>query len=142
MREQGPRMMEYVDQICRKTTDKGLIIDVEKIERPARYRDGAVVAPLDFEPDEFCGVWFVKFGMAVNGRFAVFRLDLGQSRFRFMGAGDVRHPEGISKNQAEVKRDELIEALDERFGPENANTAATTSIEAMKIWQRLWPVKR
>ena len=50
-----------------------------------------------------------------------------------MAESDVRHPHGIRKNEAEVKRDELIEALDERFGPEHVNTAATTTIEAMQI---------
>ena len=82
----------------------------------------------------------MKVGLALNQRFAVHKLDLGQARFRFMAESDVRHPHGIRKNEAEVKRDELIEALDERFGPEHVNTAATTTIEAMQIWQRLWPL--
>jgi hypothetical protein len=84
----------------------------------------------------------VQFGIALNRRFDVHRLDLGQARFRFMVESDVQHPEGIRKNEAEVKRDELIEALDQRFGPEHVNTAATTSIEAMQIWQRLWPCEK
>ena len=56
-----------------------------------------------------------------------------------MAAADVRHPEAIKKNAAEVKRDDLIEALDERFGPDQVNIAGTSKIDAMQIWQRLWP---
>ena len=98
-----------------------------------------VATPVDFEVDEFSGVWFVQLGVALNRRFAVFRRDLGQARFRFKTESDVRHPVGIRKNQAEVKRDELIEALDQRFGSDRVNTAASTSFEAIQIWQRLWP---
>lgn len=129
-------MKSYVDEICEKTAKNGRPVEVG---RSKGYSDGAVVAPLDFELDEFCGVWFVQFGVALNRRFAVHRLDLGQARFRFMAEGEVQHPEGIKKNEAEVKRDDLIEALDQRFGLEHVNTAATTSIEAMQIWRRLWP---
>jgi hypothetical protein len=84
-------------------------------------------------------VWFVQFGIAVSRRFAVYRRDLGQARFRFSTVSDVRHPNGISKNEAEVERDKLVEALDQRFGAANVYTAATNTIEAMQIWQRLWP---
>ncbi|MGC2594542.1 MAG: hypothetical protein WA425_21755, partial [Xanthobacteraceae bacterium] len=129
----------YVNEICEKTAANGFAIEVERIKLPSGYRDGAVVAPLDFEPDEFCGVWFVQFGLAINRKFAVHRLDLGQARFRYMAAADVRHPEAIKKNAAEVKRDDLIEALDERFGPDQVNIAGTSKIDAMQIWQRLWP---
>ena len=135
-------MKDYVDQVCQTTATDGLTIEVRTISLPGGYRDGAVVAPLGFEPDEFCGVWFVEFGLALNKKFAVYRLDLGQARFRFKTESDVRYPEGIRKNQAEVKRDELIEAFDERFGPDQVNTAATNATEAMQIWSRLWPCKR
>jgi hypothetical protein len=128
-------MKSYVDEICEKTVKNGIAIEVG---RSKGYSDGAVVAPLDFEIDEFCGAWFVRFAVALNQRFAVHRLDLGQARFRIMVENEVQHPEGIRKNEAEVKRDELIEALDQRFGPEHVYTAATTSIEAMQICQRLW----
>jgi hypothetical protein len=128
-------MKKYVDEICRKAASQGTLIEVEKIQ----YRDGAVVAPLDFELDEFSGVWFVQFAVAVNRKLGVFTLDLGQARFRFGAAGDVSHPEAITKNQALVKRDELIEALDQRFGANQVNTAASSSMEAMEICQRLWP---
>lgn len=132
-------MKAYVDEICRWTATNGLMVDLGGISLSRGYQDGVVVAPVDFELDEFSGVWFVQLGVALNRRFAVFRRDLGQARFRFKTEFDVRHPEAISKNQAEVRRDELIEALDQRFGPERVNTAATTSFEAMQIWQRLWP---
>lgn len=132
-------MSTYVDDICRVTGTNGLPIEVGRIPLSRGYRDGAVVAPLDFEIDEFSGIWFVKFGVAINQRFSVHRLDLGHARFRFIAESAVRHPAGIRKNEAEVKRDELIEALDRRFGPDNVNTAATIAIEAMQIWQRLWP---
>jgi hypothetical protein len=135
-------MRDYVDDVCERTATNGLIVRVETISLPGGYRDGVVVAPLDFELDEFCGIWFVQFGVALNRRFAVHRLDLGQARFRFMVESEVRYPGAISKNQAEVKRDELIEALDERFGPDHVNTAPSTAIEAMKIWQRLWPCEK
>jgi hypothetical protein len=132
-------MKNYLNEISARTAAKGLVIDVEKISLSSGYRDGVVVAPLDFEPDEFCGVWFVQFGIAVSRRFAVYRRDLGQARFRFSTVSDVRHPNGISKNEAEVERDKLVEALDQRFGAANVNTAATNTIEEMQIWQRLWP---
>jgi hypothetical protein len=132
-------MKGYVDEICEKTAKNGIVIEVG---RSKAYSDGAVVAPLDFEIDEFCGVWFVQFGVALDQRFAVYRLDLGQARFRMMVESDVQHPEGINKNEAAVKRDKLIEALDQRFGPEHVYAAATTSIEAMQICQRLWPCEK
>ena len=135
-------MRSYVDEVCKRTATYGLVIEVGRIPLSRSYRDGAVVAPVDFEIDEFSGIWFVKFGVALSQRFAVYRLDLGHARFRFMTESDLRHPEGIRKNEAEVKRDELIEALDQRFGPEHVNTAATTAIEAMQIWQRLWPCEK
>jgi hypothetical protein len=132
-------MREYVDKICDMTATNGVVIDLGRISLSRGYHDGAVVTPLDFELDKFSGIWFVQFGVALNRRFAVFRLDLGQARFRFTTESDVRDPEAITKNEAEVKRDELIEALDQRFGSEYVNTAASTRIEAMQIWQRLWP---
>jgi hypothetical protein len=132
-------MREYIEKICEKTTSQGRIVEIERISIPGGYRDGAVMAPLGFEVDEFCGVWCVQFGLALSRRFAVHTLELGQARFRFSGEGDVQYPGAIRKNQAEVKRDELIEALDDRFGSENVNIAATSLIEAMRIWQRLWP---
>ena len=132
-------MKSYVREICEKTATNGLMIDLGRISLSRGYQDGVVVTPVDFEVDEFSGVWFVQLGVALNRRFAVFRRDLGQARFRFKTESDVRHPVGIRKNQAEVKRDELIEALDQRFGSDRVNTAASTSFEAIQIWQRLWP---
>ena len=70
---------------------------------------------------------------------AVHTLDLGQARFRFSGADDVQYPDAIRKNQAEVKRDELIEALDQRFGRDCVNTGATSVEEDKQICQRIWP---
>lgn len=132
-------MKTYIDDVCEQTARDGLAIEVDKITLPGGYSDGAVVAPLDYELDEFTGVWLVQFGIAVARRFAVHTLDLGQARFRARGANDIPHPEAITKNQAAVKRDELIEALDQRFGTEHVSVAAGTAIEAMQIWQRLWP---
>jgi len=125
-------MKSYVDEICEKTAKDGTMVDGP---------NGAVVAPLDFEIDEFSGVWFVQFGIALNQRFAVHRLDLGQARFRITVESEVQYPGGIRKNEAEVKRDELIEALDQRFGSQHVNAAAATSEEAMQICQRRWPRK-
>jgi hypothetical protein len=129
----------YVDEVCNDCATNGAPIVMARISLPRGYHDGVVVAPLDFEPDEFCGVWFVQFGLAVDGKVIVRRLDLGQARFRYTGANDVQYPGAIRKNDAEVKRDDLIEALDQRFGPDHVNTAALSAIEAMQIWQRLWP---
>lgn len=126
-------MKAFVDEVCKDCAENGVVIATDKISLVVGYRAGAVVAPLEFEPDEFCGVWFVQIGLAVNGKFIVRRLDLGQARFRFASAADVRHPEGIRKNEAEVKRDDLIEALDQRFGRDHVNTAASTPTEAMQI---------
>jgi len=126
-------MKRYLDKIYESTAKTGAVI-----EGP----NGAVVGPLDFEVDEFCGTWFVKFGLALNQRFAMHRLDLGQARFRIMVESDVQHPGGITKNEAEVKRDKLIEALDLRFGVDHVYTAATTIVEGMQICQRLWPHKK
>lgn len=131
---------EYVDDVCKSTASSGTAIDSEKCE--ISYRDGALVAPLAYEMDEFSGTWFVQFGIALGRRFRLHRLDLGQARFRFSGAADVRHPEAIRKNEAEVKRDNLIEALDRRFGANQVNTAATSPENAMVICQRLWPCQR
>jgi hypothetical protein len=83
-------MKDYVDQVCEGCAANGVAIATARISVPGGYRDGAVVAPLNFEPDEFCGIWFVQFGLAANGKFVVRRLDLGQARFRFTGADDVR----------------------------------------------------
>ena len=130
-------MKAYVDVVCKECAAAGAPIAMARIPFP--YHDGAVIAPLDFETDEFCGAWFVQFGLAFEGKFIVRRLDLGQARFRFSGADDVPHPEGIRPNQAQVRRDDLIDALDQRFGPEHVNTAPTTKIEAEQIWQRIWP---
>ena len=49
-------MREYVKEICEKTARTGFAVLVDRINLPSGYRDGAVVAPLDFEPDEFCGI--------------------------------------------------------------------------------------
>jgi hypothetical protein len=87
-------------------------------------------------------MWFVQFGLAVDGKFSFHRLDLGQARFRFQGESDVPYPNAIRKNDAEVKRDDLIEALDWRFGMDFVNSTARTQIEAMQICQRLWPCDR
>ena len=132
-------MKAYVDEVAEDCAANGAPVATARIAMSGGYRDGAVVAPLGFEPDEFCGVWFVQFGLAIEGRFVVRRLDLGQARFRYASESDVRYPGAIRKNEAEVKRDNLIEALDERFGPDNVNTAAQTAIEAMQIWRRQWP---
>jgi hypothetical protein len=132
-------MKDYVAEICEMTATNGLMIDLGRISLSRGYQDGVVVAPVDYELDDFSGVWFVQLGVALNRRFAVFRLDLGQARIRIDTEFDVRHPEGLTKNEAEVKRDQLIEALDQRFGSERVNTAASTPFEAMQIWQRLWP---
>jgi hypothetical protein len=132
-------MKAYVDKVCKDCAANGAPVAMVRIAVPSGYSDGAVVAPLGFEPDEFCGVWFVQFGLTIEGRFVVRRLDLGQARFRFTTESDVLYPGAIRKNDAEVKRDNLIEALDERFGRNHVNTAAQTAIEAMQIWQRLWP---
>jgi hypothetical protein len=132
-------MKDYVDQVCEDCAANGVAIAMDRISVPRGYRDGAVVAPLDYEDDEFCGLWFVQFGLAVNQRFMICRLDLGQARFRFSGANDVQYPEAIRENEAKVKRDNLIEAFDQRFGPDHVNTAASTAIEAKQIWERLWP---
>jgi hypothetical protein len=94
-------MKSYVDEICEKTAKNGIVIEGGL----GGYSDGAVLTPLDFELDEFCGVWFVQICVALNRRFAVHRLDLGQARFRIMVESEVQHPEGISKNEALVKRD-------------------------------------
>jgi hypothetical protein len=131
-------MKDYVDDVCNQCAASGA--PVIKTNAPGGYHDGAVVAPLGFEPDEFCGVWFVQFGLAVDGKFIVRRLDLGQARFRY--ASDVSYPGAIRKNEAEVKRDDLIEALDRRFGKDRVNIAAQTPVEAMQIWQRQWPIER
>jgi hypothetical protein len=133
-----PPMKDYVEDICENTAKNGLMINLGRIVPPASDHNGAVVAPLNFEVDEFSGIWFVEFGVALNGRFAIFRLDLGQARFRSTTVSDVRHPDGIRKNEAEVKRDQLIEALDQRFGSARVHAAAS-SIEATLIWKRLWP---
>ena len=58
------------------------------------------------------------------------------------GADDVAYPGAIRRDEAEVKRGDLIEALDERFGPNDVNTAARTKEEAMEICNRLWPPER
>jgi hypothetical protein len=133
-----PTMKDYVDRVCKATAANGRPISAASIPGGV-YRDGALVAPLGFEMDEFCGIWFVQFGLAVDRRFAVHTLDLGQARFRFSGANDVQYPGAIRKNQAEVKRDELIEALDQRFGADRVNIAGTSVEEAMQICQRIWP---
>jgi hypothetical protein len=137
-------MKAHVDAACKDCVANGAAIAMAQI--PVRYRDGAVVAPLRWEPDEFCGVWFVRYGLAVNGRFVVRRLDLGQARFRFACEGDVQHPEGVRPNTAEVRRDALIEALDQRFGPDHVHIYCTPSCtsssdtQAMQVCQRLWPL--
>lgn len=128
-------MKVYVDDVCMACAAKGATVVT------GAGRDGAVVTPLSFEVDEFSGVWFVEFGLATEGRFSVYRLDLGQARFRFSGAVDVAHPDAIRRDQAEAKRGDLIEALDRRFGPDHVNTAAQTPTEAEQIWKRLWPCK-
>lgn len=130
---------DYVKDVCNQCAQKGAVIAVERIVSPAHYRDGALVMPLDYEPDEFCGMWFVQFALALNERFVVRRLDLGQAKFRFSGADDVAYPAAIRRDEAEVKRGDLIEALDERFGPNDVNTAARTKEEAMEICNRVWP---
>jgi hypothetical protein len=58
-------MRSYVDEVFKRTVTNGLVIEIGKIPLSRGYRDGAVVAPLDFEIDEFSGVWFVKFGVAL-----------------------------------------------------------------------------
>jgi hypothetical protein len=92
-------MKDYVDRVCKASAENGTPI----LSAPD-YRDGALVAPLGFEMDEFCGIWFVQFALAVDRKFAVHTLELGQARFRFSGADDVQYPGAIHKNQAEVKR--------------------------------------
>jgi hypothetical protein len=96
-------MKDYVDQVCEDCAANGVAIAMARISVPRGYRDGAVVAPLHYEDDEFCGLWFVQFGLAVNQRFMICRLDLGQARFRFSGANDVQYPEAIRENEAKVK---------------------------------------
>jgi hypothetical protein len=49
-------MRGYVDEICEMTPTNGLAIELGKISLSRGYHDGAVVAPLDFELDEFSGV--------------------------------------------------------------------------------------
>ena len=104
-------MKDYVAEICEMTATNDLMIDLGRMPLSRSYQDGVVVAPVDYEIDEFSGVWFVQLGVALNRRFAVFRLDLGQARFRIDTEFDVRHPKGLTKNEAQVKRDDLIEAL-------------------------------
>jgi hypothetical protein len=133
------RMKTYVEHVCQQCAEQGAVIATARILHPARYREGALVMPLDYEPDEFSGMWFVQFGLAVNERFIIRRLDLGQARFRFSDADDVAYPGAIRRDEAEVKRGDLIEVLDERFGPNGVNIAARTKDEAMKICNRLWP---
>jgi hypothetical protein len=130
-------MKDYVDRVCKATAENGT-----QILPVADYRDGALVWPLEYEPDEFYAIWFVHFALAVDRKFAVHTLDLGQARFRFSGADDVQFPNAITKNQAEVKRDELIEVLDKRLGKDRVNLAATKPEEAMQICQRIWPTHR
>ena len=83
-------MKSYVREICEKTATNGLMIDLGRISLSRGYQDGVVVTPVDFEVDEFSGVWFVQLGVALNRWFAVFRRDLGQARFRFKTESDVR----------------------------------------------------
>jgi hypothetical protein len=132
-------MKAYVAQACKDCVANGAVIELASIPYSLGYHDGAVVAPLGFETDEFCGAWFVWLGLALGGRFIIRRLDLGQARFRFTCEGEVQHPEGVRPNTAEVRRDGLIEALDQRFGPDRVNIAPRTEIEARQICQRLWP---
>lgn len=134
-------MRTYVDEICKHCAENGHVISTGKIRLARGYRDGVVFAPLGFEPDEFCGLWFVEFGLAVDGRFLVRRLDLGQARFRFAGADDVQYPGAIRENEAKRRRDDLIEAFDRRFGPDDVNIAASTATDAAQIWGRLWPLR-
>ena len=61
----------YVEHVCQQCAGKGAVIATARISRPAHYRDGALVMPLDFEPDEFSGMWFIQFGLAVEGIRAV-----------------------------------------------------------------------
>jgi hypothetical protein len=103
-------MKAYVDKVCKDCATNGVAVATARILPPLRYHDGAGVAPLGFEPNEFCGVWFVQFGVAVDAKFVVCRLDLGQARFRFTSERDVQYPGAIRKSDADVKRDDLIEA--------------------------------
>lgn len=126
----------YVAGLCSQTEARGRAVDIHRMPLH-HYRQGALVFPLGFESDE-CQ-WFVEFAISVRERVAFYRLDLGQARFRFSGVDDVAYPGAIRKNQAEVKRDELIEALDARFGPNDVNAACQTAEDAMQVCNRIWP---
>ena len=124
-------MKEYVEELCERTMRAGNPVEVGRIRLQSGYRDGAVVGPVDYEDGKFCGVWFVEFGLAVSKKFGRYRKTLGQAGLRFSGAA--------RKSEADMLRDQLIEALDDRFGPENVIAAANTTAEAGQIWSRLWP---
>jgi len=126
-------MKEYVEELCERTMRAGYPVEVGQIRLQSGYRDGAVVGPVDYEDDKFCGIWFVELGLAVSQKFGRYRKALGQAGLRFSGA--------VKKSEADVLRDQLIEALDDRFGPENVIAAANTTAEAGQIWGRLWPCK-
>lgn len=131
---------DYVDAVRGQCLDHGDRVMVDRLN----YQTGVIVGPLEWEADEFEGMWLVSFAILYDHKRIVRRVFLGQATVArvWYDLGDgARHPEGIRYPAALARYADFVAALDRWYGEHLISIVPVRGwFDSEDLWDRVWPV--